>query len=95
VRDAGTASIDGAFTREDQRGGGVGAALLGAAARWARDRDAVRLGADFESANLLAVRFWTRWFTPVVVAYLRRLHPATGTPDASPDPEDLPGTVTP
>lgn len=95
VRDPGTASIDGAFTREGRRGAGIAAALLGAAARWARDRDALRLGVDFESANLLAVRFWTRWFTPVVVSYLRRLHPAAGTPGASPDPEDLPGTAAP
>jgi GNAT superfamily N-acetyltransferase len=95
VRDDATASIDGAFTVADRRGSGVAAALLGAAARWARERGAVRLGVDFEAANLLAARFWTRWFTPVTVAYLRRLDPRAGTPAASPDPEDLPGTAVP
>lgn len=92
VRDEGTASIDAAFTVPDRRGDGVAAALLGAAARWARERGAVRLGVDFESANVLAARFWTRWFTPVVATYGRRLDPAAASPDASPDPGDLAGT---
>lgn len=89
VRDEATASIDAAFTAPDRRGDGVAAALLGAAARWARDRGAVRLGVDFESANVLAARLWTRWFTPVTATHGRRLHPAAAGPDASPDPEDL------
>ena len=95
VRDPGTASINLAFTRAEHRGSGVAAALLGAAEAWARERGAVRLGVDFESANVLAARFWTHWFTPVVASYLRRLHPAAGTPAASPDPEDLAGTGAP
>ena len=65
VRAEATASIDAAFTVPEHRGDGVAAALLGAAARWARERGAVRLGVDFESANVLAARFWTRWFTAV------------------------------
>ena len=95
VRDPDTASINLAFTRAEHRGGGVAAALLGAAEAWARERGAVRLGVDFESANVLAARFWTHWFTPVVASYLRRLHPAAGSPAASPDPEDLAGTGAP
>lgn len=89
VRDEATASIDAAFTIPGRRGDGVAAALLGAAASWARERGAVRLGVDFESANVLAERFWTRWFTPVTATHGRRLHPAAAGPDASPDPEDL------
>jgi len=95
VKDAGTLSITGAFTRADHRGGGVAAALVGVAAAWARERGHVRLGVDFESANILASRFWTRWFTPVVDAYVRRLPGAAGSPAASPDPEDLAGTGAP
>jgi GNAT superfamily N-acetyltransferase len=93
VRDPGTTSIDAAYTVPSCRGDGVAAALLDAAARWARDRGAVRLGVDFESANVLGARFWTRWFTPVVASYIRRLDPAAGSAAASPDAEDLPGTV--
>jgi GNAT superfamily N-acetyltransferase len=92
VRDRATASIDAAFTVSGRRGDGVAAALLGAAARWARERGAARLGVDFESANVLAARFWTRWFTPVTATHGRRLDPAAGSPAASPDPDDLPGT---
>ncbi len=95
VRDEATASIDAAFTVPEHRGDGVAGALLGAAARWARERGAVRLGVDFESANVLAARFWTRWFTPVTATYGRRLDPAAASPAASVDPEDLPGTGTP
>jgi GNAT superfamily N-acetyltransferase len=95
VRDDHTASIDAAYTVPGRRGDGVAAALLGAAARWAHERGAVRLGVDFESANVLGARFWTRWFTPTVVSYCRRLDPAAASVATSPDPEDLPGTATP
>ncbi|MCU0479124.1 MAG: GNAT family N-acetyltransferase [Chloroflexi bacterium] len=94
VRDPGTASIDAAFTRREHRGTGVAAALLAAAEEWARERGHVRLAVDFESANVLAARFWTHWFTPVVASYGRRLHPAAGSPEASVDREDLTGTAT-
>lgn len=94
VRDDDTASIDAAYTVPGRRGDGVAAALLGAAARWARDRGAVRLGVDFESANVLGTRFWTRWFRPAVISYCRRLDPAAASPAASPDREDLAGTAT-
>jgi GNAT superfamily N-acetyltransferase len=95
VRDDATASIDAAFTMPQHRGDGVATALLAAAARWARDRGAVRLGVDFESANVVAARFWTRWFTPVTATYGRRLDPGAASPAASPDPEDLAGTGLP
>ncbi len=94
VRDDDTASIDAAYTVPGKRGDGVAAALLGAATGWAHERGAVRLGVDFESANVLGARFWTRWFRPTVISYCRRLDPAAASVAASPDPEDLPGTVT-
>lgn len=37
IRDEGTASITGAFTVEEARGQGVGAAVLARAIQWARD----------------------------------------------------------
>jgi GNAT superfamily N-acetyltransferase len=78
VKDSGTLSINSAFTRADRRGGGVAGALVGVAAAWAREQGYVRLGVDFESANVLASRFWTRWFIPVVAACVRRLPGAAG-----------------
>jgi len=76
MRDGATASIDGAFTVADRRGSGVAAALLGSAARWARERGAVRLGVDFEAANLLAARFWpSQGFRPAAYRLARRVDP--------------------
>ncbi len=73
IVDPGTASIMGAFTREDARGGGVGAALLERALQWARGQGYERLAVDFEPANLLAARFWRRHFAPVSYALVRFL----------------------
>lgn len=79
VRDADTASITGAFTLADRRGAGIATSLVDTGIAWARQHDYVRCGVDFESANLEAVRFWTRWFEPVTIWRIRRLHPAAGT----------------
>ncbi len=73
IRDEGTASITGAFTRTDRRGQGVARVLLEAALAWARDSDYVRCAVDFESANLLASRFWPSHFQVVGVTLGRRL----------------------
>jgi GNAT superfamily N-acetyltransferase len=82
VRDPGTASVSRAFTLADRRGAGIAAGLLGAAVAWAADRGAIRIGVDFESANVLATRFWTAHFSPVVLTHRRMLDPAAGTPEA-------------
>jgi GNAT superfamily N-acetyltransferase len=79
VRDPGTASITGAFTLADRRAGGVATTLLEAAVAWARDAGFARCAVDFESANLEAARFWTRWFRPVTTWRIRRLHSLAGT----------------
>jgi GNAT superfamily N-acetyltransferase len=73
IRDAGTASISGAFVRPEHRRGGVADALLDAAVSWARERGHERIAVDFETANLLATRFWTRHFRPVTHSLARRL----------------------
>jgi GNAT superfamily N-acetyltransferase len=79
VREAGTASISGAFTLADRRGAGIATTLVNAGLDWARARGYVRCSVDFESANLEAARFWTRWFEPVTTWHVRRLHPRAGT----------------
>lgn len=73
IRDERTASITGAFTRADRRGEGVVAALLDAALAWARAEGYARCAVDFESANLLATRFWPRHFEIVGLTFGRRL----------------------
>ena len=76
VRDPGTASVTGAFTRPDVRGLDVGSQLLRTAVRWAEDTGYVRWAVDHESANREAGRFWARHATPVVISMSRRLPPA-------------------
>ena len=73
VRDVRTASITGAFTAPDLRGGGVATALLAAAVRWAGDEGFERCAVDHESANGEASRFWARHCTPVAISMARRL----------------------
>jgi GNAT superfamily N-acetyltransferase len=73
IRDPGTASITGAFTRPDRRRAGVATGLLAAAVAWAGQNRYVRVAVDFETANLLASRFWTREFTPVTFSLGRRV----------------------
>jgi GNAT superfamily N-acetyltransferase len=73
IRDEGTASITGAFTRADRRGQGVARVLLDAALAWARDSEYIRCAVDFESANLLASRFWPSHFQVVGITLGRRL----------------------
>jgi GNAT superfamily N-acetyltransferase len=73
IRDAGTASITGAFTREGTRGHGVATALLGHALAWAREGGYARCAVDFEPMNVLATRFWLRHFRPVCYALARQV----------------------
>lgn len=73
IRDPLTASITGAYTRPDRRRDGVATALLAAAVDWARERGHVRVAVDFETANLLASRFWSREFTPITFSLCRRI----------------------
>ena len=76
VRDPGTASVTGAFTRPELRGLEVSSGLLAAAVDWARDAGYARWAVDHESANLEASRFWARHATPVAISLSRRLAPA-------------------
>jgi GNAT superfamily N-acetyltransferase len=73
IRDRRTASISGAFVRREHRRQGVAETLLAAAVTWARDFGYERIAVDFETANLLASRFWTSAFRPVTFTLVRRL----------------------
>jgi GNAT superfamily N-acetyltransferase len=72
IRDSGTASITGAFTRQQDRGTGVCSALLDRALRWAAEMGYERCAVDFEPMNPPARRFWLRTFEPV--CYVQERH---------------------
>lgn len=65
IRSAGLASVTRAFTIVDARRSGVATALLAAAIEWARGRGYTHIGVDFESANVVARRFWLKHFDAV------------------------------
>jgi GNAT superfamily N-acetyltransferase len=71
IRDASTASITAAFTREAVRGGGIATALLNRALVWAAAAGYARCAVDFEPMNPLATRFWLRHFEPVCYTLAR------------------------
>lgn len=71
IRDEGTTSVFGAFTREDVQGGGIGTALLDRGLAWARQRGYERCAVDFEPMNPPATRFWLRHFEPVCYTMMR------------------------
>jgi GNAT superfamily N-acetyltransferase len=79
IRDPGTCSIVSAYVREEARGRGIATALLDRALRWAREQGYERCGVDFESANVLAARFWLRWFEPACFTVMRHIDERTVT----------------
>ena len=77
IRDEGTSSIVGAFTREHARGRGIAATLLDRGLAWARAEGYERCAVDFEPMNVLAARFWTRYLKPVCYGLYRRVDERT------------------
>ncbi len=75
VRDASTASVTAAFTRDELRGTSIASHLLDAAIAWAREAGYARWAVDHESANREGGRFWARHATTVAVSMSRRLPP--------------------
>jgi GNAT superfamily N-acetyltransferase len=72
IVDEKTTSIYGAFTVEKMRGKDIGTALLDHALGVARGAGYERCAVDFETMNLLGVRFWLgRGFQPVCLSLLR------------------------
>jgi GNAT superfamily N-acetyltransferase len=73
VTDEKTAWVQGAYTKQDLRGQGIGAALLRECVEWARSQAYERLAVDFEGENVLGRRFWLKHFEPVAVSLVRHL----------------------
>lgn len=74
------ASISLAFTTPDDRQRGAATALLAEAARWAEARGCTHLGVDFESANVVARRFWLSHFAPVSYTLCRQVEEPGAAP---------------
>jgi GNAT superfamily N-acetyltransferase len=75
IRDPGTTSIKGLYTIPKERGRGIAAYLLNKALFWSKTQDYDRCCVDFEPMNVLAARFWTRYFKIVSFALLRTIDP--------------------
>jgi GNAT superfamily N-acetyltransferase len=73
IRDDGTASITGAFTKVSVRGQGIGTALLNHAVHWARSVGYERCAVDFEPQNISGGRFWLKHFQPVCYSVIRHV----------------------
>ena len=73
-----TTSIVGAFTQEHARGRGIATALLNRSLEWARSEGYERCAVDFEPMNVLAARFWLRYFAPVCYSLVRHVDERIG-----------------
>lgn len=71
LQDLASVNISGAFIRPEWRGQGVASLLVNQALAWAQAQGAARCAVDFEATNVLAARFWMRWFTPVAYSLIR------------------------
>jgi len=82
VRHPAIVHVVAAFTRPEWRSKGVGEALLAEALGGAGSDGFAIAAVDFEPANPLARRFWSRFFTPVCLSYERTLDPRVAVSDA-------------
>ena len=73
IRDEKTASILSAYTQANARGKGIALALLNQGVSWARSQGYQRCAVDWEPANILATRFWSRHFRPVSYTLVRHI----------------------
>jgi GNAT superfamily N-acetyltransferase len=71
IRDEKTTSIYGAYTKENMRRTGLGAALLAHALQYAQEAGYERCAVSFEPMNPLGKGFWLKTFTPVCLTMAR------------------------
>ena len=69
----GSLGVNFAYTDVSARRGGVATRLLNALLQWGVDQGMTRCVADFESANVVARRFWTRHFQPICHSAMRKV----------------------
>ncbi len=68
-----TIAINFAFTNPEFRGYGLGTHLVNEILKWGRAHQATRCTVDFESANIIANRFWLTHFTPIAYSAIRKI----------------------
>lgn len=73
IYDKKTTSIYAAFTMEKVRGEGIASALLDHALKSARTSGYKRCAVSFEPMNLIATRFWLKYFNPVCLSVVRHI----------------------
>ena len=74
VHNENTATITGAFTKEDLRQRGIGTTLLNHSLEWARSVGYKNCAVDFESANIIGSSFWHgNGFKPVCYSLVRHI----------------------
>jgi GNAT superfamily N-acetyltransferase len=73
IHDEKTVSILSAYTQAGARGRGIATALLNQGLSWARAQGRSRCAVDWEPANILATRFWPRYFRPVSYTLVRHV----------------------
>lgn len=73
VHDPSTLAINGMYVDAESRREGVGMSLLQALVQYADSTGKQMVSVDFETTNLEAYGFWTRWFTPVSWCVERRV----------------------
>jgi len=71
LRDEKTINITGAFTLEQFRNKGISTAILNHVMEWAKQAGYLRCAVDFEAMNVLASRFWLKYFEPVSYSWIR------------------------
>lgn len=69
----GSLGINFAYTAAESRRTGVGSRLLDELLKWGAAQGMVRCVVDYESANLLARRFWERHFRPICRSAIRKV----------------------
>jgi len=65
--------INYAYTDPKFRGFGLGTHLVNEVLKYGQDNQASYCTVDFESANLLANRFWLKYFTPIGYSSIRKI----------------------
>jgi GNAT superfamily N-acetyltransferase len=73
ISDEKTASITGAYTKENHRGKGIGTTLLNQSLSWARSEGYERCAVDFEPENVLGSSFWLKHFKPICFSLIRQI----------------------
>lgn len=68
-----TLAINFAYTDPQYRGLGLGTHLINAILDYGRRSHMARCTVDFESANMVASRFWLRYFEPLCFSAIRKI----------------------